>query len=272
MRYILLAITFCFLSVFVSAQKNDKNIRDAIIFTNGSKMEGKLMNISKHYVYLKVGAVPFTFHKSKIAFIVSQGVEIPVQIMSTKSDAPANVSDSEYEYIAKRKREYLKNGFYNITYGKLLFSNYNQNNYFYGSYTHNAQVVAIENVSGFQLSQYVGLGIGVGYMRLGYNSATIPVYTEFRGYFSDQKHSAYYNLGIGLNFGLKSPFSEDLTSKPGSYLQPAIGYKFGSDSCAFMVDLGLQFANVTYINDTESYYSKEIHTSQRIFLRLGIML
>jgi len=235
---------------------------DIIILNNKSKLEGEILEVSKKYIYIKVNSVVFTLKKSEIYRIFTRGSSIILM------DAPA---PKDYQSINPKlynATKTLKDGFYNITYGNLI-----KRGEYYADRL--CSGVGVQNITGIQFSKYVGLGIGIGLINFDDfpESKIIPIFTEFRGYLSEKKVSPYYNLAIGYNIAAaKIENSIDEKRKGGAFFHPAIGYKFGSDQAAFMIDLGVQIANINYEYNSETRFIKENVRYQRVVLRLGIML
>ena len=261
MRYITLILFSLFVATISFCQDDDTPRRDLVVLTNHSQLEGEIIEVSKRWVVIKVGNVPFTIHKTKVASIYHQGEIIsflPLDKTIAKKRVNRMEGVPEYRLVPQKNPE--KRGFYNVTYANFGISEVGG--------------VGIENISGYQWNQYSGVGLGVAYQQLGYynDSRVFPIYTEYRGYFGKRKVCGYYNLAYGINIPLRDAQSAFSSSKPGSYFQPAMGFKFGSDKAAFLLDLALRVThvNVDYSGTVFRSSNNEIYRS--VVLRLGIML
>jgi len=243
--------------------------RDIIILKNRSKLEGEIVDVSNNHVLLKVNNLVYTLKKKEIKRMFTKGSTILLPAPDKKNHPIANLTELKL-------KKTLKDGFYNITYGNIVKRDNNESSRD-GFYPPQGIIsgLGIQNITGYQFSKYVGLGVGLGIITYeGYrNSRVIPFFTEFRGYLSDKKVAPYYNLAIGFNLAAsKIENSIDEKRKGGAFFHPSIGYKFGSDESAFMIDLGVQIANINYEYNTETVLIKENRRYQRVVLRLGIML
>lgn len=188
-------------------------------------------------------------------------------------------SDKDYSKPVKNSRLNLqieKEGFYHIFYGNLATKN--------GIFESPAIATngyGIQYVLGYQISQRTGFGIGVGYLDyLGLDGEgrpkLVPMFVEARGYLSKKKISAYYNLAVGVTTGIDYVSNNPNTVKPGLYTHPALGYKFGSDNVAFLVDFGVQLSKLRYEFDLSDTFpigedTVDFFEIRRLVLRLGIM-
>jgi len=204
---------------------------------------------------------PLLLKKTAVASITYQG-EVISFFSPSKEGTKKRVSGMEDipEYRLVPNKETEKRGFYNITYADIGVVDD-------GS-------VGVENISGYQWNQYSGVGLGLGFQRLEFNndSRVIPIYTEYRGYFGKGKVCGYYNFAYGINIPLRDSQSNFSRSRPGSYFQPAMGFKFGSDKTAFMLDLALRVAQVNLDYDSSSFRTRRNDIYRSIVLRIGIML
>jgi len=247
---------------------------DRVIFKNHSQLEGKIIEVSKRWVVIKVGNIPFTIHKTKVASICYQG-EVISFISLDKERIKKGVREMENipEYRLVPIKDTAKRGFYNVTYASFHFRSG-------GDFGNNEFGFGVENVFGFQFNQYTGLGLGIGYHDNSGNigrGKIIPIYAEYRGYFSDKKVSPYYSIASGLSFGteVKEDTWQPYTStKPGPYFYPAIGFKSGSDESSIMVDVGFRFSQVTYLYEEsgQNFNIEETTLNKGFILRIGVML
>ena len=246
--------------------------QDRVIFKNHSQLDGEIIEVSKKWVVIKSGNAPFTINKNKIAAIYYQGGVISfLDINNVKSIKDGREGELEdiIGYSLIPIKEPAKRGFYNITYGA---------NYFADSSFGFESIIAnggsgVENISGFQLSQYSGFGLGIGYHSSGNSrdGALVPIFVEYRGYFNNWKVSPYYAIAFGGAFGSKKENTNYDSSKPGTYFYPSIGFKSGSNVAAFMVDLGVRFASITTYTDFNFETREEKESYKGVVLRIGIM-
>lgn len=233
--------------------------KDIIVLNDNSKLVGELLEVSKRYIYIKVGTKVHTVNKNIVKKIFPRG-----QVITFLPKGKGNAS--AFFKKEKKKKELLKNGFYNISY--LNFIIRDSNDGLLGG-------VGIQNVTGYQFSKNLGLGFGVGLINFdsfNEDNEAILFFSEIRGYFTDKKISAYYSLAIGLNVPLKPESDFEVKTKVGNFVHPAVGYKFGNDRAAFMLDLGVQIASNGFVFDSGLMFFEERRSFQKVVLRLGVML
>ena len=272
MRYILLSITLL-LSIGISFAQEQKSLeKDRVIYRNYSQLEGEIIEVSKRWVVIKVGAVPFSVRKEKIASIYYQG-EVISFLDGGKEKTGKNIKKSDLPDVQGYRLVPIKNpvirGFYNVAYATLHLPSI-------GDFGNNDLGFGISNTVGYQFNRYTGVGLGLGYHDTDFfnRGSIVPVYAEYRGYLSDKKVSAYYSLAYGLSFGTKNEDSNYSSTKPGSYFYPALGFKSGSNEASFMIDIGVRFSEVTYIFDQgiRTTTGEETIFSRGLILRIGVML
>lgn len=122
-------------------------------------------------------------------------------------------------------------------------------------------------INGYQINPYFYLGVGTG-LRYYFDAkeAVIPVYADFRTYFTDKKATPYLSLGIGYSFITSGGFDG-----LGFLLNPTIGVSFKvSDISAMNVGLGyeMQKMEIYYFNNYGYYSSFE--NSGAISINVGI--
>lgn len=246
-------------AVLAESVENDILKKDLIVLKNKIWISGEVLEIGSKTIYFKTGSATHFMKLNQIHKIFLKGQEV-----SFLSRTREGQNYTEPLIIAKLKRQFIKEGFYHIAYGNLGFNSGLGTQYSFG----------------YQFSRLIGLGVGVGY----YDTLSgsffrrprfIPFYTELRGYTSDRKTSFYYNLAVGLTTGTKVRDGTPASIKPGSYTHPAVGYKFGSDRVAFLVDLGVQLSSAEYnfelIPSGTGFNQKEVFESNSVVLRFGIM-
>lgn len=272
MRLLFILFTFFCSYSFVHAQVENKLKQDMIVLKNQTRIEGEILEVNKKWVVIKKGSVPFSFHRKKINAIYMDGEVISLMSYSNNALIQGN---NDPEFLDKSKFE--KRGFYNITYGAIHFQEKDFNNIFF----ENIDIVGgtgfgIENITGFQVSQFTGLGLGIGYHSTGWRDEvkTAPIYAEYRGYFSMKKVSAFYSLSYGALFAVKNENSRFISSRPGTYFYPAIGFKSGTGDSAFTVDLGVRFGKVflTEEDNSRAGMSENELSFRGVGLRIGVML
>jgi len=261
MRYLLLLFTLLCSFDFVIAQQSDTLAKDLIILNNNIKLKGKIIELNKKQIVFLSNGSKFVLKRKNVEHIYFSGDEVTLIGQNDGLNASPDTTPG-FELIPVKQFE--KKGFYNITYGNLNFPNEN-----FGI----EGGLGIENVSGYQFNKFTGVGIGLGSHKIDYRNGHIaPVYAQYRGYVTKKRVSPYYNLDVGFAFPIKSNNASFNSSKPGSYLYPAIGYKIGSDESAFMIDVGIRYANYSLLYENESSTIEDSFFNRLTVLRLGIML
>lgn len=146
------------------------------------------------------------------------------------------------------KNRYGKNSGSNRQYGNGFNDPINKNyygdvNFGYGFLINNTDFLDLQIISGYEFSEYFGLGLGTGVKFDGAGLA-IPVFANFRSEFIDGAVVPFASLNVGYNICVTSYFS-------GFYLEPKVGVAFRV-SPKTKLNLGLSYAlnNAKY-----SYYS-----------------
>jgi hypothetical protein len=232
--------------------------KDLILLNSKVWISGDVLEIDSKIVYFKTNSATHILKSKEVNKIYLKGQKI--SLLARTNDEGDFMKPL---LISKLKRQYTKEGFYHIVYGNLVFDTGLGAQYHFG----------------YQLTKTMGLGLGVGYFdssnSLSLRPKLIPIFAETRGYLSNRKTSAYYNLAIGLTTGTK--FLDNVPTKvsPGIYTHPAIGYKIGSDKVAFLIDIGIQISSVEYEFDSSELalqpISTEVFETNNLVLRLGIM-
>jgi len=259
----LLFILFLFSTMaFAFGQEINILSTDLILLKDNSRLYGKIINADNKTFTISIGGEPVLINKKIVKNIFYEGYEIYTgDVDENKGQDTLVVSRGTlFELVPIKQLEKL--GWYNISYGNINFPGNSSDG-----------GVGLENVTGFQFNQFTGLGVGVGFQRLDYRRGRIiPAYIQYRGYVSKRKVSPYYSLDIGFSFAAPERDPNFTSTKPGTYFYPSIGYKVGSNSAAFMIDIGFRFANLTYFNELELFSSEEKNFYNVTVLRLGIML
>ncbi len=243
--------------------------KDLIVLKNKVWLLADILEINNKTVFLKAKEATHFLNLDEVENIYSKGQEITLLTGRKEVEKSASILA-----ISKFKRDFVKNGIYHIFYSNISFGNEDKN-------PSNTMGIGGQYVVGYQFTQRFGLGLGVGYLdyfkdtffgeEFSNGPQVIPVFMEVRGYFSEKKKSAYYNLAMGLAFG--TPIFKGFPSEmqPSLYTHPAIGYKIGSDRAAFMIDLGLQITDLKYTVDFFGNQQTQIFEVERLVLRLGMM-
>ncbi len=271
-------------SIFQSYAQGDRILNeDLVILKNGKHITGEITNTRDNFIIIYHKSNRIVLSKSRIENIFFKGDEIhfngsysakfedgKIILLGENPEEALTINDTKYKLVPASYTHSAKRSWYNITYGSIIFPN-NENL--------NRYNLSLENVTGYQLSQYTGIGLGVGFIASGSFGGifgnVIPVYAEYRGYFNNSKVSVYYNLAMGFTFAVRDEFSSFTSSKPKHYFHPSIGYKIGSRRAAFMVDLGLRYTNIQYRFDDRTVFQGplfEEYARRELVLRFGIML
>lgn len=241
--------------------------KDLIVLKNKFWLSADILEINDKTLYLKGEEAVHFLKLNEVENIYPKGQEIAL-LSDLKNEEESAI------LVSKFKRDFLKKGIYHIVYGNISFGNDGEN-------PRNTMGVGGQYIFGYQFSQRIGLGLGLGYLDYFNDSffgdefssgpQVIPIFTEIRGYFSDKNTSAYYNLALGVATG--TPIFDNLPTelRPGLYTHPAIGYKVGSDRAAFMIDLGLQITDLKYTVDFFGDKQTLVFELERLVLRLGMM-
>jgi len=232
---------------------------DLIILHNKIWVPCEILEMDNKAVYVKTTNSTSSIRFSEIDKVYPKGQEISY-FSSTKKNEKEVIP-----FGMKLNKNYVKDGWYHIVHGTLISAGPNQSEFLGG--------IGGQYILGYQFTRTVGLGIGFGYLDLSRGDfgspKLIPVFGEIRGYFSDNKTSAYYNLALGMTTGTKyeEEFYDNVNARLFTY--PSLGYKIGSDRAAFMIDLGYQITGLEY---TGAAVRNEIFEFNRVVLRIGVML
>ena len=244
---VLLLFTICSFSLL----GQDIAEQDMVYMKDGSVFVGKLKAYEDEIVKFQTGDVLATISKKKIKKIVFKGQSL------TKLAEAKKVDDTNY----------ARRGFYNISYASLNS----------GSDAFIGEVVTgvgIGNITGKQINQYLGLGLGVAYnsMYVGAGENLVPIFIDVRGYFREKKVSPFYNLGIGYNFVFENEEKQITDAKGGIMIRPAVGFKIGSAENSFIIDLGYNFSKAEFTRDFGWETRVNTMTYRRFELRIGLLL
>lgn len=168
--------------------------------------------------------------------------------------------------------------------------------------------LGVQHVTGYHLNDYVGIGLGIGFLnyqingtnREEYLPSIIPYFLEFRANASKKEVSPYFSLAAGfaksyISPGLRElygefipprildPNGEDIKANQRLFFHPAIGMKFKIKEASFFIDVGAHLTHVDldirsinclgagggcFIGRPTEY---EVKVS-RVAIKLGVML
>ncbi|BDS11652.1 hypothetical protein [Aureispira anguillae] len=137
--------------------------------------------------------------------------------------------------------------------------------------------ISLNTTTGWHFHRLIGLGGGVGVMRLG-GYSFVPVYANIRGNFMKSSASLFYQIDVGYGIAVKDQMfgfggiGNLQTAKGGLYLRPSIGVRFPSYKRTHVfLNFGyvIQFGEYEYI-DWNNNPIFEKRTFYRPSLRVGI--
>lgn len=244
------------------AEQNRKVTEDLIVLKNKTWLPCEILEIDAKEAFVKINNYQSYVSLSRVETIYPVGQEISLLTGLSKNEK------LEIPFGVDYQKDYLKKEWYHVAYVNVLTTDSSNDDILGG--------IGIQYVFGYQFTKQFGVGFGMGYIE--YASSfqqdipnMAPIFGEIRGYLSDKKASAYYNLAIGMSLGTRSQNVLLDKSRPKMFTHPAFGYKIGSDKIAFMMDLGLQIAGVEYTSSTEATQVSIIDVN-RLVLRIGLML
>ncbi len=101
--------------------------------------------------------------------------------------------------------------------------------------------VGLQTINGYQFSQYLGTGLGVGLNKFG-NYITVPLYASVKGYLINKKTSPFYYGDIGYGFAWKTDKNDDVFEvdkmRGGLYWQIGLGYQVNFYNSALVFSFG----------------------------------
>ena len=227
-------------------------------------------------VYLKNGTVfDANFHSYVNGFIFEYGKDKQIFVRSgriksiiPKAGNQKSSLDLDSELIVcKLKKDYQTRGLYYSTLGKIGGSLVSD----YGFYLAD---IGLQQVVGYQYSQHVGVGLGLGVISLNASSGEnlIPLTFEFRGYLREGKVSPFYNLSAGYAFAPNFLSNRILDASGGFYSHQSLGLKIGSNKISFLFDVGVQLARADFIKTSFSGPDRAVSRDySRLIFRVGFM-
>ncbi len=262
------------------AQDNHVLNEELIVLKNGNHISGELVDTRKNFITIYQNDKRVVIRKKRIESIFFKGDTVKfarvgsaklesnrATILGENIEEGLTINDAKYKLVSESSSLIDKRGWYNMTYAAVAFPSFTNGGDYYPSF---------ENVTGYQFSQYAGVGLGVGFLPNRFRiSKIIPVYGEYRGYINQGKVSFYYNVAVGFTYGVKDRSLDFTSFKPRQYFHPSIGYKIGSAKSSFMIDIGLRNTNILYRFEDRPVFMgsiDELHSQRELVVRIGIML
>lgn len=249
-----------------TGQPDDRAVTDLVTLHNGSVFKGKIRSETQSELVLELSnGETLTFTAKEIKEVQR---DQPVSAAAVKSTR-------DYAYIPmtvekrRKVREYAfrEKGWFNA----MSFTMPN------GIYRGSPQIgVGIHNLTGYQFSRLLGVGLGVGFDAYnpdeGENIAS--VYTEARSFLTKTRTAPFVSFGAGYGFAFRNSNNFITEAKGGLRFHPAIGLRLGADKdMNLMFDIGYSFQNATYTRRFDFIDQTEIRELdfRRFTFRLGVM-
>jgi hypothetical protein len=128
----------------------------------------------------------------------------------------------------------------------------------------------LQTINGYQFSQYLGTGIGVGMNKFG-NYISLPIYASIKGYILDRKVSPFYFGDVGYGLAWASDKTHEGYSinnvKGGVYWQLGAGYQFNFYNNSFVITLGYVNQNSTAEYEYDYWAIDGVEISEKRLLR-----
>jgi len=252
-----------------SSKKNNKGatakeeLTDVVYLKDGSVLKGLIVN------YEQGATLTFKLQNGEEIVIIDTEIARIVQdVREPKSTSYDELMNGKVKAKPKEQvYEFRERGFYNVM--MLGSLNTRAGNEF-------KMGVSFHNVSGFQFSRWLGIGLGVGIETYGTDDAEViyPVFAEFRGYLNKKIKAPYYTLGAGYGF-MTTNEKEFITEARGGWmLHPAIGLRFnGKKHNNLTADIGYKFQRAYFRRDFTFNGDIEIRDVlyQRLIIRVGLL-
>lgn len=238
-------------------------LTDVVYLKDGSVLKGLIVNYEQ-------GAT-LTFELQNGEKILVQDAEI-AKIVQDVREPKANSYDELINGSKKAKPkeqvyEFKERGFYNA----MMLGSLNTR-----AASEFRMGLSFHNVSGFQFSRWLGIGLGLGVETYGTDDDEViyPVFAEFRGYLSKKIKAPYYSFGAGYGF-MTTNEKEFITEARGGWmLHPAIGIRFSAKKRTNLTaDIGYKFQKAYFRRDFNFTGDIEIRDVlyQRLVIRVGLL-
>ena len=213
-----------------------------VLLVNGSKIKGKLLHNTDKEVMIEIlGGSVFVYPRSEVK-------EIKIS--------------EEKTYSIVKDYQYTREGWY-YTLSTIINA------------TSNDAGIGLMASAGFQYSNYLAGGVGIGYSQMSINQGvrTIPVFLEVRGNLLQKPVTPFYNMAIGYGFALENRDFDIIRAKGGAYVYPALGLRFDRRSgTSFTMDFGYQFQAVEITSNRWNGTNVDEIQYQRFTIRVGMIL
>lgn len=245
------------------ASANKEELTDVVYLKDGSVLKGLIVN------YEQGATLNFRLQNGEEIVIIDSEI---ARIVQDVREPKANSYDELINGKTKAKPKdqtynFKERGFYNAT--MLGSLNTRSGNEF-------KMGLSFHNVSGFQFSRWLGIGLGVGIETYGTDDDEViyPLFAEFRGYLNKKIKAPYYTLGAGYGF-MATNKKEFITEARGGWmLHPAIGLRFsGKKHSNLTADIGYKFQKAYFRRDFTFNGDIEIRDVlyQRLIIRVGLL-
>ncbi|MFM9950208.1 MAG: hypothetical protein ACKV1O_19900 [Saprospiraceae bacterium] len=245
------------------ASEDKEELTDVVYLKDGSVLKGLIVN------YEQGATLNFRLQNGEeIVIIDSEIARIVQDVREPKANSYDDLINGKVK--AKPKEQvynFKERGFYNAT--MLGSLNTRAGNEF-------KMGLSFHNVSGFQFSRWLGIGLGVGIETYGTDDDEViyPIFAEFRGYLNKKIKAPYYSLGAGYGF-MATNEKEFITEARGGWmLHPAIGLRFsGKKHSNLTADIGYKFQKAYFRRDFTFNGDIEIRDVlyQRLIIRVGLL-
>jgi hypothetical protein len=233
----------------------DNTLIDQVILHNGSVFKGTIVAESSTLLTLRLSnGTDLQFSAKEINEVLRQ------QVATEKSTALPDyryISLHDYKLIPRKREkiyEFQEKGWY-----------YTAAMYFpMGGYRGTNQLgVGLQGSAGYQLSRWLGLGLGAGFDAFSPSEDRYmaAVMGEARSYLTKSRVAPFATLGAGYGFAFKPESDFQLVEKAsgGLRLHPALGLRLGaSKDMNLAIDAGYIFQRASYTytgqNWTDSFW------------------
>lgn len=226
-----------------SAQKHKEWYHEATVtLRDGSVLRGKLLEDTEDRIRLQIlGGSIFAYPKTEVLTVT--------------------VSDTRIYSILKTYR-YGRDGWY---YDLSAFANFSNDG---------DGGIGATFSAGYQLNNYLGLGLATGYNYLSANNGVqlFPFAAEVRGQVLQAPVTPFYRVTAGYSFATRNPDFGIIEARGGWFWYPAIGMRWDTYSgSAFTLDGGYQFQSATIVSQSWNGTNTDDLTFRRFTLRAGFV-